>query len=306
MSPHTHRRPAARLTAAFVLLAASGLAGCSTLDSTFGLASNSGYDPNLSTASIPGSPSVQSGVAAWDGDVSAPGMTAAHPTLMNGSWARVTNAHTGQSAVVQVTRRLEGAHDRDIELSRDAAIAVGALHEGFATVLIEPIDPRQASPAEKQALAPVPSPRQPAVVETAMRQSAPYQGYDPNLATASTPRQGVAYEPLPPATPRAAPQPAAVAAPRPQPLPLPTATSTRYLQIGSFRDPKYAQTALSTMKAQGLADGAYGDAFIQTAYVDGQLYHRVRLGPIDGEQLAARALADARGKGHAAARLLKP
>ena len=288
MSPQSLRRPARRFSAAVLLLATTSLAGCAQMGWDLNSSKpRAGDTPYYSTASIPSRATVQTGVAAWDGDVSAPGRTAAHPTLTPGSWARVTNARTAQSVVVQVTRRLDNTRDRDIELSRDAAVAVGALHEGYATVLIEPIDPRQASAEERLAT----RPSTPIRNETLAYDRTPraQSGYNPNLATASVPKNAA----LETRGATASAGPAVTGGPR-------------YLQLGSFRDIGNAHRALAGVQSGGLTNGAYGDGFIQTAYVDGSVFHRVRLGPIENPDLAQRALEDARKLGHTGARILKP
>lgn len=292
MSPQNLRRKARKFSAAALLLATTSVAGCSQLGwNQNSNEANRGYDPSISTASIsapaPTAGTVETGVAAWDGDVSAPGRTAAHPTLSPGSWARVTNARTAQSTVVQITRRLDNARDRDIELSRDAAVAVGALHEGYATVLIEPIDPRQASGSERLATRPAPTPvRQDRLAYS----NGASNGYNPNLSTASVPRTAAAFET---GGATASAGPAVTGGPR-------------YVQFGSFRDIGNANRALATIQSEGLTNGAYGDGFVQTAYVDGSVFHRVRLGPIENPELAQRALDDARRNGHTGAKILKP
>ncbi|MEM9724856.1 MAG: SPOR domain-containing protein [Pseudomonadota bacterium] len=293
MSPQTlrHRTPAKRRTgplkAAVTLVACSAMAGCAQLGwKTSEREPETRYSPDIATATIPAAPTVQTGVAAWDGDVSAPGRTAAHPTLGLGSWVRVINARTNQAAVVQVTRRLAGARDRDIELSRDAAAAVGALHEGYATVLIEPIDPRQATADERLATRYTP----PAQVDTLRYARTPQTsaGSSPNIATASIPSnraQATATADL---------------------IPTPGAPGARYVQVGSFRDLGNAHRALATIRDKGLTTGTYGEGFIQTAYVDGAVFHRVRLGPIESQDAANRALQETQTAGHPGARILKP
>lgn len=292
MSPQSLRRPARRLSVVLLLLATTSVAGCSQLGLDFNKSeSRAGDTPDYATASIPGQASVETGVAAWDGDVSAPGRTAAHPTLTPGSWARVTNARTAQSVVVQITRRLDNARDRDIELSRDAAVAVGALHEGYATVLIEPIDPRQASADERLATTrPARTPQRRLDTLSYDRTPSARSGYNPNLSTASIPKNTAPFD-------------ASGANYSSGPT---VASGPRYLQVGSFRDIANANRALNAIQSEGLTNGAYGDGFIQTAYVDGSVFHRVRLGPIDNPDLAERALDDARRFGHSSATILKP
>lgn len=301
--------PKMRRATATIIAAAFGLSGCSQLGISDWFASDEpARSGDYATASIPGAAEravVETGVAAWDGDISSPGMTAAHATMTPGSWARVTNARTGQSAVVRITRRMTTDRGRTIELSRDAAAAVGALHDGLATVLIEPIDPRQST-AQDRMWVRADAPNQPAQVETAPvgYYAAPYAQqprpgdalasngveYDPNLATASIPGEA----------PRAAAQS------RGQTRVAPQALAPRYLQVGSYRDAKNAQRMLDQLTSEGMTNGLYGDGFIETAYVSGSVYHRVRVGPIESADQAQRALRDAKALGHNGARILRP
>ncbi|MEL6977435.1 MAG: SPOR domain-containing protein [Pseudomonadota bacterium] len=328
---------------ALLLTTVAFVGGCASLDNPdsydLGRAGDTPfYETN--TVAVSAQSNAHTGVAGWDGDVSATGKTAAHATLLPGSWARVTNTRTGGSSVVRVTRRLPAAQDRQIELSRDAALDVGALHEGYANVLIEPIDPRQASAEERIA---VQSPSQfarpqafaaaqsPAPVETIaydgpldpeytrsvstqrVQSARPAPAYSADIATATTNRYAApAAAPLPQrradfataSTPRAA-TPRASAPLRSAPRSA-AAASSRYLQLGSFRNPTYAQRARAKLEQQGLAGGAYGAAFVQPVYVNGAVFHRVRLGPLDTPALARRALEDARRAGHTGARLVRP
>ncbi len=303
----TASAPARRLTrgVALSVLLASALSGCSTVDWLTNLGSP--QQETYATASIPTARQqapIQTGVAAWDGDISAPGMSAAHPTLMPGSWARVTNVATGQAAVVRVTRTMTPIRGRDMELSRDAAAAIGALQQGVANVLIEPIDPRQANPSEVAWSQPAPAPApvtpapmpqaiptRPAPAQTARFEPRRVDGYDPDLATASIPGPNVAYRPQ-----------------QAQPVPRVSGATygTHYLQLGSFRDRLNAERLAASLGQQNLGGGMYGDAFVETAYVDGAVFHRVRLGPIQNSNVAQRALQDARSMGHNGARILKP
>ncbi|GJE26236.1 septal ring lytic transglycosylase RlpA family protein [Methylobacterium organophilum] len=67
-------------------------------------------------------------------------MTAAHRSLPLGSLARVTDSKTGRSIVVRVTDRGPAAWTgRAIDLSRGAALALGILSRGTASVRISPL-----------------------------------------------------------------------------------------------------------------------------------------------------------------------
>lgn len=72
------------------------------------------------------------------------GMTAAHPTLALPSYARVTNATTGQSVVVRVNDRGPFLHGRIIDLSYAAAHRVGIAAKGSGEVEVEAIVPVSA------------------------------------------------------------------------------------------------------------------------------------------------------------------
>ena len=273
---------ASRRAAALVAIATIGLGGCSSLDD-LGWSSSSTASGDYSTASIPGAGygrNMQTGLASWDGDISAPGMTAAHPTLPLGSWARVTNSSTAASATVRINRRLMGGRGHSIELSRDAAAQLGVPQSGGVAVMIEPIDPSQVSAQQRQTtpIAPPPAGAAPSYPSVSAATGA---GYDPSLSTASIPTA-------------AAPAPAA------------SLVDPVYLQLGSFRDPGNAQRMAQTLQRQRLAGGAYGDTEVTRKMVRGTTYYRVRVGPIESGPNAEHALCQARALGHKDARLTKP
>ncbi|MEL6316883.1 MAG: SPOR domain-containing protein [Pseudomonadota bacterium] len=286
-----HTWPALRRarTAAGVLMTATLLAGCS---SGWGPFKRDADVSAIETASVP-TTQITRGAAAWNGDISSPGLTATHRSMAPGAWARVTNVKTGQSAAVRVTGPLDKRRGHDIELSRDAASAVGVLHEGVVEVLIEPIDPRAASaqerlwepaPAVESAGGPaVRTPRAPLTAARAPRAPEGAIAYDPDRVSTSS-------------LPRAATRPAFAGA----------GDSARYLQLGAFRNEGNARRLLGRLERQGLASGVFGDGFIETAYVSGAPFHRVRIGPLESEAEAQRALRDARRNGHNDARILRP
>ena len=67
-----------------------------------------------------------------------------------------------------------------------------------------------------------------------------------------------------------------------------------------------AHRMLERLGKEGMTQGVYGDAFVETKYISGQAYHRVRLGPIETDTEAQRALRDAKALGHKDARILRP
>lgn len=286
--------------------------GCSEMGGLRGASSAQGGPADYETGSIPAQANarlypIETGVAAWDGALASEGMTAAHPTLPLDSWVRVTNARTGQSTMVQVDRRLSDARGRSIELSRDAAAAVGALQNGVATVMIEPVEQlrgdasvvrsdARTAPVRGPSLIPSPPPVSTAPVLppspslSAQRplQTFPRAEYDPNLATGAIPTT---------ATPSFGARSVA-----PSFL---GAQSARYLQLGAFRDPANARRLVDRLEAEGLDNSGYGGAFVETARVNGQIFHRVRIGPLVNSGQAERALRDAQALGHRGARLVE-
>ena len=68
-------------------------------------------------------------------------MTAAHPTLPLPSYVRVTNLKNGTSVIVRVNDRGPFAHDRVIDLSKEAARHLGILKGGLAAVELNLIVP---------------------------------------------------------------------------------------------------------------------------------------------------------------------
>ena len=63
--------------------------------------------------------------------------TAAHKSLPFGTRVRVTNTRTGQTIVVRVNDRGPYVGPREFDLSRAAAIAVGLIDHGVATLQFE-------------------------------------------------------------------------------------------------------------------------------------------------------------------------
>jgi rare lipoprotein A len=64
-------------------------------------------------------------------------LTAAHPTFAFGTILRVTNPKTGKVITVIVNDRGPFIKNRQLDLSRGSAIALGFFHSGTAKLLIE-------------------------------------------------------------------------------------------------------------------------------------------------------------------------
>lgn len=65
------------------------------------------------------------------------GITAAHKTLPFGTRVRVTNTQTGQSVIVRINDRGPFIGNREFDLSRGAADAVGLVGPGVADLKFE-------------------------------------------------------------------------------------------------------------------------------------------------------------------------
>lgn len=150
------------------VLAATGLAGCSSDKSNLGKASprwegsgkiprGGGYYKVGNPYKIAGrtyypkeQPSYNKvGIASWYGEAfhkrkTANGewydmnaLTAAHPTLPLPSYVRVTNLDNNKSIVVRVNDRGPYAHDRIIDMSKRSAVMLGFQNKGLTKVRVQ-------------------------------------------------------------------------------------------------------------------------------------------------------------------------
>lgn len=90
-------------------------------------------------------------------------LTAAHPSLPLGSFVRVTNLRNGKAVVVRVNDRGPVVDGRIIDVSYNAARALGFKERGLQRVRLDLIPPVQVQPAKAQpdlvaSLRPVASP----------------------------------------------------------------------------------------------------------------------------------------------------
>jgi|SRR5271155_644775 len=128
--------------------------------------------PKSRKTSSPKSKAYQSGTASWYGEQfqgkpTASGepydmrdFTAAHPSLPLGSFVRVTNLRNGRSVVVRINDRGPFVDGRIIDVSYNAARALGFKERGLQTVRLDlhqptnqPINPRPETVAMLQPVA---------------------------------------------------------------------------------------------------------------------------------------------------------
>jgi len=68
-------------------------------------------------------------------------LTAAHKSLKFGTLLRVTNPKNGKSVIVRINDRGPYIGDRDLDLSKGAAIELGLIYKGVARVKIQEVTP---------------------------------------------------------------------------------------------------------------------------------------------------------------------
>ncbi|NMW18247.1 MAG: septal ring lytic transglycosylase RlpA family protein [Chlorobiaceae bacterium] len=72
-------------------------------------------------------------------------LTAAHPTLPFGTWVRVTNLNNDKDVVVRINDRGPFVKGRIIDLSVDAAKAIGIMQSGTVRVKLETLKPEPSA-----------------------------------------------------------------------------------------------------------------------------------------------------------------
>jgi len=68
-------------------------------------------------------------------------LTAAHKTLKFGTLLKVTNPKNGKSVIVRINDRGPYIGDRELDLSKGAAIELGLIYKGVASVKIQEVTP---------------------------------------------------------------------------------------------------------------------------------------------------------------------
>lgn len=185
------------------------------------------------------------------------GMTAAHKTLPLPSYVKVTNLENGRTVVLRVNDRGPFYSDRIIDLSFAAAKKLGYAEKGVARVKVEGIDPERWW-AERGQQAPV------------MGTYAAEQPVQPV-------RQGTVEEYVPPVRQHAG----AVL-----PVELDSQAGSvesrgLYLQVGAFANPDAAQLLRDKLSVMSQAP-----VQVSSVVRGQQVLHRVRIGPLAGEQQA--------------------
>jgi rare lipoprotein A len=223
----------------------------------------------------------ETGIASWYGDAFHGGttangeafdmdtMTAAHPTLPMPTLVRVTNLDNGRSVTLRVNDRGPFKAGRIIDVSRRAAELLEFKNNGTAKVRVQylgraPIDPKApmdfATPRGQEIAKAAPT------TDVSSSALAPPPGTSAAPATSMTRPTSTVAAPATQTTPSAAAPPPVV-----QIVPVPRSPQI-YVQAGAFK---------STTNARKLEArvGTLGKTSIAPAMIDGEQFHRVRLGP---------------------------
>ncbi|MFN7055478.1 septal ring lytic transglycosylase RlpA family protein [Hyphomonas sp.] len=216
-------------------------------------------------------------------------MTAAHPALPLPSLVHVTNLETGREVVVRVNDRGPFEDGANLQLSRQAATALGMGGAGRAQVSLRYLGP--APMAGPQAVSRVqPEPQRPAPVQ-------PQPAVPVRLAAAPQPAPqdellgGSVGQVQPAPAPRLMSlQPAPVSAPAPRMA----EAGSHFVQLASFNELGNAEAMYRSVEGRMQAE-------IVPARVNGADFFRVRVGPFpdreSAEQVRARLYADGTADG---------
>ena len=189
-------------------------------------------------------------------------ISAAHPTLPLPTWARVTNLENGLSVLVRINDRGPFLRGRLIDLSYGAARVIDMVEQGTAPVLVE------ALPTDGSPLRPTPiHTRTASRAPQSVHPKAPEQRY----SLTRSQQQPVAEVP---ASPRRGSDKY-------------LESVDLYIQTGAFADLENARE--QQRKLERLAGLSYGTLLVRTEK-DGQVLHRVRVGPIHTTNAADEAL----------------
>ncbi len=220
-------------------------------------------------------------------------LTAAHKTLPLPSIVRVTNLENNRSVVVRVNDRGPFVGDRVIDVSHHVSKELDFEHTGLARVRVQVLE-RESRMAQEYAKKGIESPTEFTQAATLNAVSASVAPMVAQQALPMRQRMDLTQsQSAQPATPYAQPQSPYVQQSRnlaPQNNVAPITSPEPVVQPQSVAAPVYGsgiriQTGAFTMKAnaekQAQILSSYGSATVEPAFVDGQRFYRVRVGPIE-------------------------
>jgi rare lipoprotein A len=224
---------------------------------------------------------------AWGDIYDMNALTAAHKTLPLPSTVRVTNLENGRSLLLTVNDRGPFVNGRIIDVSRRGSQLLGFYGAGTAKVRVQVVsDPRTPIPDTQYAMvAPTTrtSDEERRGVIAAPQGKVETQALPPPPGVQESPAR--AYSP--PVQP--APQPAAAPAPLPPShapgvvAMVPVRPTSMFVQAGAFSIKENADLLRGRLARMGSAQVVH-------ARVGGQLFYRVRIGPLSTTEVADRTL----------------
>ncbi len=206
-------------------------------------------------------------------------ISAAHRTLPMPSMVRVTNLENGKSLVVRMNDRGPFARGRVIDMSYRAAQLLDFVEQGTAKVRVQYIERAEIPP---------PAVPKPPVQEVQLETLPPLE------EAAPAPRPTVYQAPI---TEEPAPLPPRSSGLYVETQELAPISSQIYVQAGAFSDPYNASRLRDNLQH-------IGPAKVSSTVVNGQEFHRVRIGPIATVEDADEVLARVVSAGQVNARIL--
>ncbi len=222
-------------------------------------------------------------------------LTAAHATLPLPSYVKVTNLENGREIVVRVNDRGPFVNTRVLDVSKQAALALGYKDKGTAQVRVQYIGPAPLNDNGGHLVAMNKELARGTPMRSMIAAADRRKGRAPADTVMVAEVKPVKKQPVLETVAYVAPaEPAAPITAEPAPL----AEINYYIQLGSFGDGANAARARDQFSA------VWPVQFIELSGASGPVY-RVRLGPITDGNDAQTALVDAQSAGYTDARLIK-
>ncbi|MBL0318055.1 MAG: septal ring lytic transglycosylase RlpA family protein [Alphaproteobacteria bacterium] len=251
------------------------------------------------------------------------GLTAAHATLPLPSVVKVTNLSNGKSAIIRVNDRGPFKDERVIDLSSGSAKVLGIKEKGTQKVRVQFLADDTYQLLQKLGI------EHPQLAALVTQGKQGFDVADARPLKAQSNEPPVESDVLKEAEPMTVPQVSGVAEEKLPDLPNPGSESAEgkqtkvrseiqpaafkvaeirghpqgkagdfYIQIGSFKDQGNALGIVKRLESVALTQ-------MSTAEVNGQVTHRVRIGPIDNQDLANILLKKVAQKGYKEAKIIR-
>lgn len=223
-------------------------------------------------------------------------LTAAHRTLPMPSLVRVTNLENGRAVVVRVNDRGPFNHGRVIDVSRRTAQLLGFERQGTAKVRVK-ILPEESRSLALMAKGSMVTAQERMAVAAAPLTTVISEPLPPPPGLEAAPALGADLPPPAPAGPPPATEPAVWASATGEVTFEPVRPTNIFVQAGAFT--QYDNANRLRARLSGL-----GPTRVTQVEITGQLFFRVRLGPIASVGEADRLLAHMIDAGYPEARIV--